>query len=137
MIKQNFLKLLKVKNNFNDRLCLLRITKFQIQFVTNCIWNFVIRRRQRPLVSVVVECLVVCGKQLACLIDQILDFCKIEENKMVIEHNPISLSDVVSDAVRVVYFGGATAENKLELICDYDPSTNFRFCSYSPKMFPT
>ncbi len=76
-----------------------------------------------------------CGKQLASLIDQILDFLKIEQNKLVIEQNPFSLANVIAEALQVLYFGAA--ENQVELLCDFDPGIKIIFELIIPKRFPS
>jgi len=58
----------------------------------------------------------ICGKQLSSLIEEILDISKIDEVKMKIKKEPLSIRETVNEALQVVLF---PALNKnLELICD-------------------
>lgn len=60
----------------------------------------------------------VCGEQLLLVINDILDLTKMEENKMPLEVNPLSITNILEESLDVLVI---EAEKKhIDLICDLD-----------------
>ena len=64
------------------------------------------------------------GKILLSLINEILDFSKMESNKLKLEHLPFNLTDVIDDVVNIV--SEAARIKRLNLVVDV-PNVNLRF----------
>ncbi len=84
--------------------------------MTELALNTDLSRRQQNYLTVVKD----SANSLLALINDILDFSKIEAQRLELESIPLSVADVVVEAVRLLSV--SAAQKGLELVCSVDPT---------------
>jgi len=62
----------------------------------------------------------VCGKTLLNVLNDILEFCKLEANRIILEKLEFNLETLIGDSIQIL--ASEAEKKKLELVCDVDES---------------